>query len=129
MFTVISVKDTFRVRYEKAGRLIPGDNDTIRKMLDGTGEIGVIPMADIFLPFGGIAPDGLTLSESGDRIILTGQTGEEYVVLTRQVRGMILDWPRKKAALFAVREGVRDNEKWDNSLTKTHENYEKGQSV
>jgi len=99
-FTVTSVKETPLVRYEKVGRLIPGDNDTIRMMLDGTGEIGVIPMTDILLLFGGIAPDGLALSESGNRVILTGASGEEYVVLNSQVRGMIREWPKKKVALF-----------------------------
>jgi len=103
-FIVTSVKDTPPVRYEKVGRLIPGDNDCIRMMLDGTGEIGVIPMADILLLFGGIAPDGLSLSDSGNRVILTGPRGEEYVVLTKQVRGMIRDWPQKKAALFVMRK-------------------------
>jgi hypothetical protein len=99
-FTVTSVKEIPSVRYEKVGRLIPGDNDTIRMMLDGTGEIGVIPMTDILLLFGGIAPDGLSLSESGNRVILTRASSEEYVVLTSQVRGMIRDWPKKKVALF-----------------------------
>jgi len=99
-FTVTSVKETPPVRYEKVGRLIPGDGDTFRMMLDGTWEIGVIPMADILLLFGGIAPDGLSLS--GNRVIVTGASGEEYVVLTRQVRGMIRDWPKKKAAVFCV---------------------------
>lgn len=106
-FTVTSVKETPLVRYEKVGRFIPGDGDRIRMMVDGTGEIGVIPMTDILLLFGGIAPDGLSLSESGNRVILTGPTGEEYVVLTSQVRGMIREWPKKKAALFMMREGVK----------------------
>ncbi len=99
-FTVTSVKEAPLVRYEKAGRVIPGDGDTIRMMLDGTGEIRVIPVTDVLLLFGGIAPDGLAISESGNRVILTGPMGEEYVVLTRQVRGMFRDWPKKKAALF-----------------------------
>ena len=103
-FIVTSVKETPLVRYEKVGRLIPGDGDSIRMMLDGTGEIGMIPVTDILLLFGGIAPDGLSLSESGNRVILTGRTGEEYVVLTRQVRGMIRDWPKKRAALWRVVE-------------------------
>ena len=99
-FTVTSVKEEPPVRYEKVGRLIPGDGDRIWMMLDGTGEIGVIPVTDILLLLGGIAPDGLALSESENRVILTGPMGEEYVVLTRQVRGMIRDWPKKKVALF-----------------------------
>ncbi len=99
-FTVTAVKEKPLVRYEKVGRLIPGDGDRIWMMLDGTGEIGVIPVTDILLLLGGIAPDGLALSESENRVILTGASGEEYVVLTRQVRGMIQDWPKKKAALF-----------------------------
>ena len=106
-FTVTAVREAPLVRYEKVGRLIPGDTDVIQMMLDGTGEIGVILMADILLLFGGIAPDGLSLSESGNRVIMTGSTGEEYVVLTSQVRGMIRDWPKKRAALFMMREGVK----------------------
>ena len=57
-------------------------------------------LVDLLLPFGGITLDGLTLSESGNWVILTGPMGEEYVVLTRQVKGMIRDWPKKKAVLF-----------------------------
>lgn len=44
-------------------------------MLHGTGEIGVILVADLLLLFG----------------------------------GMIQDWPKKKAALLVMREGVRDD--------------------
>jgi len=57
-------------RYERVGRFIPGDGDRFRMMLDGSGEIGVILMADLLLLFG----------------------------------GMIQDWPKKKAALFVMRE-------------------------
>jgi hypothetical protein len=74
-------------------------------ILDRIGEIGVIPVPDILLLFGGIAPDGLALSESGNRVIITGLSAGEIIALTRQVRGMIQDWPKKKAALFVVREG------------------------
>jgi hypothetical protein len=112
-FTVTAVREAPLVRYEKVGRLIPGDTDVIRMMLDGTGEIGVIPVTDLLLLFGGIAPDGVAMSESGNRVFLTGPMGEEYVVLTRQVRGMIREWPKKKAALFVVREGVRSGNSGD----------------
>lgn len=101
-FTVTSVREMPPVRYEKVGRLIPGDHDTISIIRDGIGEIGSIPTTDILLLLGGTAPDGLCMSASGNRVILTGPGGQEYVVLTRQVRGMMQDWPRKKAALFVV---------------------------
>jgi hypothetical protein len=67
-FTVTAVREAPLVRYEKVGRLIPGDTDVIRMMLDGTGEIGVIPVTDLLLLFGGIAPDGVAMSESGNRV-------------------------------------------------------------
>jgi len=40
------------------------------------------------------------LSESGNQVVISGK----YVVLAKQVRGMIQGWPTKKAALFVVRE-------------------------
>jgi hypothetical protein len=73
-------------------------------MLQGTGEIGVITVPNILLLLEGITPDGLIMSDLGNWVILTGPVGEEYVVLTRQVRGMIRDWLKKKAALLMVRE-------------------------
>ncbi len=100
--TVPSVRGVPPVRYEKVGRLIPGDQHTITIIRDGTGEIGSIPTADIILLLGGIPHDRLCLSASGNRVILTGPGGQEYVALTRQVRGMMRDWPHKKAALFVV---------------------------
>jgi len=48
----------------------------------------------------GLTVPGLKLSESGNRIIIS----DEYAVLVTQVRGMIRDWPRKKAALFLMEE-------------------------
>jgi hypothetical protein len=101
-FTITSVREMPPVRYEKVGRLIPGDHDTISIIRDGTGEIGSIPTTDILLLLGGADPDGLSMSASGNRVFLTGPGGQEYVALTRQVRGMMRDWPHKKAALFVV---------------------------
>ena len=48
--------------------------------------IGVIPMADILLLFGGLLRWSF-LVRVRNRVIVTGASGEEYVVLTRQVRG------------------------------------------
>ncbi len=42
----------------------------------------MIPVPDILLLFGGIAPDGLAFSESGDRVIITGLSAGEIVALT-----------------------------------------------
>ena len=54
----------------------------IRVILDEKGEIGVIPVPDILLLLEGFAPDGLALSESGNRVIITGLLAGEIVALT-----------------------------------------------
>ncbi|HPY60437.1 MAG TPA: hypothetical protein PLG55_06925 [Methanospirillum sp.] len=51
-------------------------------ILDEKGEIGVIPVPDILLLLEGFAPDGLALSESGNRVIITGLSAGEIVALT-----------------------------------------------
>ena len=104
-FTVTSVREAEPSRYEKVGRLIPGEGDMFRIMRDGKGEIGLFPKTDVLLLFGGLPPDGMKVSESGNRVVITRADGAEYVVLTSQLRGMIRDWPKKKAAVFVVREG------------------------
>ena len=43
-------------QYVKVGRLIPGDNDEIRIIKDGTGEIGRVTKADAILTCGGPEP-------------------------------------------------------------------------
>ena len=67
--------------------------DVIR---DGNGVIRSILSGDLILLLNGLPVPDLKLSESGNRIIIS----DEYVVLVTQVRGMIRDWPKKKAALF-----------------------------
>ena len=42
--------------YLKVGRLLPGKNDEIRIMKDGTGEIGTVTKADMILTCGGLEP-------------------------------------------------------------------------
>ena len=100
-FTITSVREKEPVSYEKIGRLIPDGEHEIRVMKDGSGERMRIEKTDFTLLFAGLAPDGLQLSDSGNRVTITGPSGEEYVVLTRQVRGMIENWPKKKAAVFS----------------------------
>ncbi|NLV26568.1 MAG: hypothetical protein GXY48_05315 [Methanomicrobiales archaeon] len=101
-FVVTSERKADPVRYEKVGRLLPGENDEIRVMVDGFGEVFRIHRADFVILSGGLCPSGMRLSDSGSRVILSGPKGEEYVVLSRQVRGMMEGWPKKKAAVFII---------------------------
>ena len=98
-FHIISERESPQIRYEKVGRLVAGEDGMIRVIRDGHGILQIIPTGDIILTLQGLPVPGLELSESGNRILISGK----YFVLVRQVRGMIQDWPRKKAALF-VRE-------------------------
>ena len=94
-FMVTSERES-HVRYEKIGRLRPGENGMIDVIRDGNGVIRSILSGDLILLLNGLSVPDLKLSESGNRIIIS----DEYVVLVTQVRGMIRDWPKKKAALF-----------------------------
>ena len=89
-------------QYEKVGRLMAGDDGWIRLMKDGSGEIGRIHQSDILLTLAGIGPvERFQLSSSGSSIQVMAQ-GSWYVILAKQVRGMIRDWPKKRAALWRV---------------------------
>jgi len=99
-FIVTSERDKPPIRYEKVGRLRPGEEGMIDVITEGNGVIRSIPTGDLILMLNGLTVPGLKLSESGNRIIIS----DEYAVLVTQVRGMIRDWPRKKAALFLMEE-------------------------
>ena len=87
-------------QYEKVGRLIAGDDGWIRIMKDGSGEIGRIHQSDILLTLAGMGPvERFQLSRSGGSVRIMAQ-GSWYGVLTKQVRGMIQYWPKKRAALW-----------------------------
>ena len=103
-FHVTRVRETGPVRYEKVGRLLPDGEGEVRLIKDGHGEILRIHRTDLTLLSAGLPPEGLRISESGNRIVITGPSGEEYTVLTRQVRGMMEEWGKKKAAVFVMRE-------------------------
>ena len=91
-------------RYVKVGRLIAGDDGWIRLMKDGSGEIGRIHQSDILLTLAGMGPvERLELSSSEQSVQVMAQ-GSWYVILAKQVRGMIRDWPKKRAALWRVVE-------------------------
>lgn len=105
-FTVTRVRDREPVQFEKVGRLLPDGDGIIRLMKDGSGEVMRIPKTDCILLFAGLTPDGMHLSESGNRVILIGPAGENYIVLTSQIRGMIEQWPKKKAAVFVIHDQV-----------------------
>ena len=93
-------------QYVKVGRLIAGDDGWVRLMKDGSGEIGRIHQSDILLTLAGMGPvERFQLSSSGSSIQVIAQ-GSSYVILAKQVRGMIRDWPKKKAALWRVVEHV-----------------------
>ena len=71
-------------QYVKVGRLIPGDNDEIRIIKDGTGEIGRIHQSDILLTLAGMGPvERFQLSSSGSSIQVIAQ-GSSYVILAKQ---------------------------------------------
>lgn len=103
-FVVTSEREADPVRYEKVGRLLPGGDNTIRVMVDGFGEVMKVPKTDFLLLWNGLIPDRLRLSGSGNRVLISGPDGREYEVLTRQVRGMLEGWPKKKAAVFVRME-------------------------
>ena len=95
--------------YLKVGRLVPGDNDEIRIMKDGTGEIGRVTKADAILTCGGLEP--FTVVPSGEMdLSIPGKAvkfvigGVLFLAIRSQVVGMINEWPRRKAALFGVVE-------------------------
>lgn len=95
--------------YLKVGRLLPGDNDEIRIMKDGTGEIGRVTKADAILTCGGLEPFPVVPSGEMD-LSLPGKAvkfmvnGILFLAIRSQVVGMINEWPRKKVALFGVVE-------------------------
>lgn len=92
-------------RYLKVGRLLPGENDEIRIMKDGTGEIGRVTKADAILTCGGLEP--FPVLPSGEMDLSTPGKAVKFVIvgmlflaIRSQVVGMINEWPRRKAALF-----------------------------
>ena len=95
--------------YLKVGRLLPGDNDEIRIMKDGTGEIGRVTNADAILTCGGLEPFPVLPSGEMD-LSIPGRAvkfligGVLFLAIRSQVVWMINDWPRRKAALFGVVE-------------------------
>jgi|GEM_PF-538387 len=101
-FVIISEHESGQTRYEKVGRLRPGENGIIEVIRDGHGVIRSVRVKEVVLALNDLLVDGLKASESGNRLVISGDDGGEYWVLTKQVRGMIRDWPKKKAALFQV---------------------------
>ena len=96
-------------RYLKVGRLLPGENDEIRIIKDGAGEIGTVTKTDAILTCGGLEP--FPVLPSGEMDLSTPGKAVKFVIggvlflaIRSQVVGMINDWPRRKAALFGVVE-------------------------
>lgn len=95
--------------YLKVGRLLPGKNDVIRIIKDGTGEIGTVTKADAILTCGGLEPFPILPSGEMD-VSIPGKAvkfviGEVlFLAIRSQVVNMINEWPRKKTALFGVVE-------------------------
>ena len=108
-FLITSQRDASSVRYEKIGRLRPIDDGMVEAVRDGYGIIRCVRTRDVLLALNGVEVEGFRLSESGNRMIISGTDEREYVVLVKQVRGMIRDWPKKKAALF-IRESISPEE-------------------
>jgi len=89
-------------KYLKVGRLLPGENGVIRVMRDGSGEIGTLNQADMILTLSGLDPSGdIELSSSGKSVRIWAN-GVMFVAIARQVRGMIREWPRRKAGLWGM---------------------------
>ena len=94
-------------QYLKVGRLLPGENDVIRIMKDGAGEIGTVTKADMILTCGGLEPfpvdplGEMDLSNPGKAVKFT-VNGVLFLAIRSQVVNMINQWPRRKAALFGV---------------------------
>ena len=95
--------------YLKIGRLLPGENDMIRIMRDGAGEIGTVTKADVILTCGGLEPfpvdpsGEMDLSNPGKAVKFT-VNGVLFLAIRSQVVNMINQWPRRKAALWGVVE-------------------------
>ncbi|PWR75354.1 hypothetical protein ACKUB1_09715 [Methanospirillum stamsii] len=95
--------------YLKVGRLLPGENDEILVIVDGSGEIGRVTKADVILTCGGVEPfpilpsGEMDLSTPGKAVKFT-VNGVLFLAIRRQVVNMINKWPRRKAALFGVVE-------------------------
>jgi hypothetical protein len=108
-FVVTSERDAPAVRYEKVGRLYPGEDGMIEVIRDGVGVIGIIPIGDVILVLNGLSVPMLSVNNSGKMMVITGTDGRSYFVLVKQVRGMIRDWPKKKAAVFWEMGGREGN--------------------
>lgn len=96
-------------QYLKVGRLLPGGDDLIHIIKDGTGEIGTVTKADAILTCGGLEP--FPVLPSGEMDLSNPGKAVKFVIgevlfqaIRSQVVGMINEWPRKKAALFGVVE-------------------------
>lgn len=94
-------------RYLKVGRLLLGENDVIRIIKDGAGEIGMVTKADAILTCGGLEP--FTVVPSGEMDLSNPGKAVKFVIggvlflaIRSQIVGMINEWPRRTAALFGV---------------------------
>ena len=86
-----------REMFEKVGRLKPDEMyDSIRVIVDDTGEIGRISRERMEMVVSGLEP----VMSSSD-VVIELRVGEEMIrVLGWQVKGMMEKWPRKKAGVF-----------------------------
>ena len=95
--------------YLKVGRLVPGENNLIRIMKDGSGEIGTVTKADMILTCGSLEPFPILPSGEMD-LSIPGKVvkfviGEVlFLAIRSQVVGMINEWPRRKAGVWGVVE-------------------------
>ena len=84
--------------FKKVGRLKPDDeHDTIRVIVDETGDIGCISRERMEALVAGISP----VLDAGSEVGIEFRFGDAgYRVLAWQVRNMMEKWPGKKAAVF-----------------------------
>ena len=83
--------------FEKVGRLKPDEkNDTIRVIIDGSGDIGRISRERMEMMVTGLEP----VLSSSDVVIELLIREEMIQVLGWQVKGMVEKWPWKKAGVW-----------------------------
>jgi hypothetical protein len=99
------------MRLEKVGRLKPEGSDTIRLIIDGQGDIGVISRDMAYQVLHGASGEILScgsaeLSDSGKGFVMVvpSESGGQFVAIAQQVRNLLDRWPKKKAAVFEDRE-------------------------
>jgi len=94
--------------YDKIGRLLPA-GEVVLIVVDGQGEIGSVTPGELSAIALGLGPVQVSPVGTVDRSVtgrsiwftIPGQPGVVCMVSTKQVRNLLDQYPRKKAAVFA----------------------------